>query len=110
MSVYISGPMSGYVQYNRPVFFDAERKLKDKYPGLVVLNPARLPVGLMYEEYMRLDMAMVDIASQVIVLPGHEDSPGARAEVAYAKALRKIVITLEHALTKSIMPGESEDE
>lgn len=105
MSVYISGPMSGYPGHNIQAFLDAEVQLKKLYPRMVILNPARNPAGLTYKENMKLDMVMVEIASVIITLPGHAESPGACAEVAYAKALRKRIVTLNHALKKGIPPG-----
>ncbi|EGF7427729.1 DUF4406 domain-containing protein, partial [Escherichia coli] len=43
MRVYIAGPMTGYKNFNREAFHEAEEKLKQK--GCTVLNPAVLPGG-----------------------------------------------------------------
>ena len=40
LTCYISGPMTGYKDFNYPAFYQAEEMLKKK--GLFVINPARL--------------------------------------------------------------------
>ncbi len=42
--VYIAGPMTGYKNFNREAFHNAEEELKRE--GHTVLNPAVLPDGL----------------------------------------------------------------
>ena len=42
MTVYIAGPMRGYVEYNFPEFYRAEKLLQTQYPGCKVYNPARM--------------------------------------------------------------------
>jgi len=42
MTVYIAGPMRGYVEYNFPEFYRAEKLLATQYPGCKVYNPARM--------------------------------------------------------------------
>lgn len=76
--VYISGPMSGIVNFNRFAFFHAAHKLKEK--GYHILNPATLPDGLTQLQYMSICQPMVMAAEVIYMLPGWEDSAGARAE------------------------------
>lgn len=78
--VYLSGPMTGYPDENRPAFFAAEYLLRMVY-GCAVLNPARWPDGLSWVQYLRLDVAMLRGASVVVLLPGWESSRGARIEI-----------------------------
>ncbi|SIR65551.1 protein of unknown function [Aeromonas sp. RU39B] len=88
--VYISGPMSGLPDYNRPAFNEEAQRLQAI--GHVPLNPAILPDGLTQTEYMQLCMPMLMMAEHVIMLPGWERSAGAFAEHALAIKLGKPVI------------------
>ena len=92
LRVYLSGPMSGIPKYNRPAFLEAERTLSSA--GVVVLNPARNPEGLEYAHYMDISLAMVRSAEIIALLPCADKSPGARAEVAYARSIGLPVLTL----------------
>lgn len=83
-TIYISGPMTGIKNVNREAFNAAQAMLNKK--GFVVLNPAVLPAGLTYEEYMRIDIAMLGVCSAIYMLAGHLKSKGATAELAYAKS------------------------
>lgn len=90
MAVYISGPMTGYDNYNRPAFFEAEKMLKSQ--GYEVFNPAKNPDGLTYSQYLDIDMAMVRCSNAIYCLPGCDKSKGAQAEIAYAKSLGLLFI------------------
>lgn len=87
--VYISGPITGVKQY-WAAFETAEFNLKNL--GYVVLNPSKLPQGLTDEQYMRIDMAMLDAANYIHFLPGAEESKGSNFERAYAEYHGKVVI------------------
>lgn len=80
--VYLAGPMSGLPDFNRAAFNAAERMLREL--GCNVLNPARQPDGLEYEEYMRRGLADVEAANVIVLLPGWNHSPGAIRELARA--------------------------
>lgn len=75
---FISGPMTGYPQFNRPAFFKAEQVLK--YRGFVY-NPARLgwddgeP-----KDYMLVAIPMLLTCTHLYVLKGAENSSGATIE------------------------------
>lgn len=90
IKVFISGPMSGYPEENRPAFF-AEAGRQHSL-GRAVLNPATLPLGLTQAEYMSLTMPMVIIADEVVLLPGWWHSPGSMAEKALAEKLGKRIV------------------
>ncbi len=83
--VYLAGPMSGVVDYNRPAFNAVSARLNEA--GCVVFNPAAEPDGLSELAYMQIAMARLPHATQVICLPGWELSEGAKTEVSYAKKL-----------------------
>lgn len=85
MKVYIAGPMTGYKDFNRPMFNDAAELLLSQ--GHVALNPAILPDGLTQPEYMDICLAMIRCADCVCLLPGWFSSAGAKAEQAIAEKL-----------------------
>ncbi|MDU1197483.1 DUF4406 domain-containing protein [Kluyvera ascorbata] len=90
MKIYISGPMSGLVEFNRPSFMFAAAKLTGR--GHVALNPAVLPDGLTQPQYMDICLAMLRCAHAIYLLDGWEKSAGARAEKALAEKLRLEII------------------
>lgn len=77
--VYIAGPMSGMPLFNYPAFFGIAELIKKEY-SCEVLNPARQPNGLAYEEYMKLAFADLERATVIVLLDGWENSPGAKRE------------------------------
>lgn len=85
-TVYIAGPMAGLPNLNYPAFNETEKWLKQEF-GCSVLNPARQPDGMTYQEYMRLAYADLDQASAVFFLRGWKKSRGAYNE--YIRACRK---------------------
>ncbi len=95
--IYLSGPMTGIPSNNYYAFHHAEAELHAV--GIQVLNPARHPDGLTYEQYMDIDMAMVRACTGVATLPGWSESKGARAEIAYAAALKKPIKDLDQWLS-----------
>ena len=87
-TVYIAGPMTGYIDFNYPAFDHASRVWADK--GWAVLNPAdhflrdqRLDMPV----YMRGAIHAVLQADALALLPGWENSPGATMEVILAHRL-----------------------
>lgn len=86
--VYISGPMTGIADANRPAFRAAEKRLKEAY-GCTVLNPADQPDGLPYCRYMITALQMLNKASAVVMLPGFPASAGATFEYQCARYDRK---------------------
>ena len=86
---YVSGPISGWPAW-RVRFAVAERVLMG-LGALAVLTPRALPVGLTYDQYMRICMPMVDAAETVVLLPNWVGSPGAQAEFRYAASMRRMI-------------------
>jgi len=81
LKIYIAGKITGNENYK------AEFKLREmvlKLEGHTVLNPAELPEGLEYKEYMHICYAMIDVAEAVSFLSNWESSPGAKTEYQYA--------------------------
>lgn len=93
MKVYISGPMTGYPEFNYPAFATAEAKLVAA--GHDPLNPARHPKCETWADYLRLDLADVLVADAIALLPGWEASRGARLEVHVAHALGMTTVPID---------------
>jgi len=87
--VYLSGRMTGVENHNFPAFHEATRKLRNM--GFTVFNPAETDNGdtsQSWEYYMKIDVQEVAKSDAVVVLPGWEDSRGAREEVKLADLLK----------------------
>lgn len=95
MRVYISGPITGVKEFKEN-FLKAEKDLKEK--GLEVINPTsldeKLPI-LTYEEYMKLDIALLDLCGAIYMLKGWEKSCGANREYGFALAAGKKIMMEE---------------
>lgn len=85
--VYISGPMSGYVDYNYPAFNAEAAALRAL--GFYVENPAenQVPACGSWQGYMRNAIAQMMRCDVVVMLPGWEQSQGATLERSIAKQL-----------------------
>ena len=81
MKVYIAGKITNNEDFK--VEFKT-REMALKIMGHTVLNPAELPFGLGYQEYMHICYAMIDVAEAVSLLENWIDSPGAKMEYLYA--------------------------
>lgn len=94
MTYYISGPMTGLPDLNRPAFTAAGRSLNLR--GHNVISPFDLSTkGHDYRALLARDIAyLVAWADALYMLSGWERSPGARAEHAVAEAL-ELIITYE---------------
>lgn len=86
MKIYIAGKITGNENY-REEFAKAQAELEKN--GHTVLNPAVLPEGLTKGEYMRICFSMIDIADEVVFLPGWQDSEGAMLETDYCLYINK---------------------
>lgn len=90
--IYISGPITGVENFSYN-FEKAERELQEK--GHQVINPTKvellLPKGS-YEEYMKIDMFLLDMCDTIYMLKGWRKSCGANREYGYAMAKDYIVL------------------
>ena len=91
MKVFISGPMSGIKDYNKPEFDRMEMQLKDL--GYSVFNPAWMGFDNTWtrEDIMPIDIAALGKCDAIVMLDGWEKSAGALAEYEYAVATGKIL-------------------
>lgn len=108
MTVYLSGPMTGYQNFNREAFDEAAAVLREQ--GYTVIVPGD------GEEYDEIEMISMEVARQkrefflsrdidyiqeqadvLVVLPGWMQSEGAKLEVAVAQAIGIPVFTFPEA-------------
>lgn len=98
---YLAGPMSGIPQFNFPAFFEAGTKLRER--GWDIISPAELDDagdkgsalaspdgdpnnrdyigGKTWGDYLKRDVKIVaDQVQGIVLLPGWEESRGARLE------------------------------
>lgn len=106
MKYYLSGPMTGLPELNYPAFMAAAEHLRAL--GHEVYNPAEWE-GKYNNGVFNHTIAFADYctyisreADGVIVLPGWENSPGASAEIALARAIKKPVYVYGAAPMKQI--------
>ena len=90
--VYLAGPMRGHPDLNFPAFHAATLDLTDR--GYDVWSPAAqgLADDSSFEACMAVDLPEVVRADAVVVLPGWQDSQGARIETTVAWRLDKPVL------------------
>ena len=87
--VYISGPITGVEDY-QDRFRAAELTLTGGDVRVLAINPAKaLPEGLAYEDYMDVDLKMVDKATAICFLHGYAKSKGAGIEAKRAQLSQK---------------------
>lgn len=118
MKVYLAGPMRGRPYFNFPAFKVGARRLRGL--GHEVFSPAERDIeahgedvndsatgnledvkdsGFSLREALAADTQWIALqADAVVVLPGWEESKGALAEVALARALNLPVLTIEGAV------------
>lgn len=84
MKVYIAGKITDNPKYKEQ-FRRAETRLRRK--GHITMNPAILPPGFEWHEYMGICFSMIDVCEGVYFLNNWFDSKGANMEHRYA--LRK---------------------
>ena len=78
MKVYISGPMTGIPEFNRPEFDRAADRVRAA--GHEPVLPAPYVDGKSYEEYLRDDIRMLLDCDGIYMLPGWQESKGAKIE------------------------------
>ena len=85
MKLYISGPMTGYENFNYPAFHEAKKQLEEK--GFEVISPADMPIREDWDwiDYILLDIDAVFQVDGVATLLGCGKSQGSRIECAIAK-------------------------
>lgn len=92
LKIYLAGPMTGLPQYNYPAFNVAAALLRKM--SFTVINPAELAIDpdAPWHEHMRRDIAALVQCDAICMLPGWENSTGARLEHQIAKTLGFTII------------------
>lgn len=87
LRIYIAGPMTGLPDLNFPAFHAAAVWLRGM--GHTVINPAELnpDPAMEWHECMRVDIASLVTCDTIYLLPGWEDSRGAKLEHHIAERL-----------------------
>lgn len=94
-TVYLAGQISGDPAY-REKFAAAQIEMEKK--GFIVLNPAKLPLGLSNGDYLRICAAMLEASDAVYLLRTWKDSQGAKIEHEMAKYTGKMVMLQDDPL------------
>ena len=93
LTIYISGPISGLPDGNRPAFAEMAATWRSK--GWEVVNPHErfnAEVEESWEGYMRKDLAALLTCTHIVLLPGWEQSRGARLEQLIADAVGILLV------------------
>lgn len=90
MKIYLSGKITGDANY-RQKFGSMEEELLSY--GYVVFNPAILPDGFKYEDYMDLDLLILSRCDAIFLMRDWRNSHGAKREYEEAKRLGLRILT-----------------
>lgn len=87
MKLFLSGPMTGYPEFNRPAFNKLARELRDL--GHEVVNPAENvePACGSWKGWMRLSIRQLCDCEGVVMMAGWICSAGATEELRIARVL-----------------------
>lgn len=92
MRIYISGPITNNPHYIED-FYEKEEELEQR--GIDVINPVRVDDAfrsLKYEEYIQLDLLLLEMCDAIYMLTGWQNSQGASLEREYARIMGKEII------------------
>lgn len=100
--LYLAGPMTGLEDFNFPAFNAMAAKLRAR--GYQVENPAEHGVvdDADWADYMAYDLTRLGLCGMVAVLPGWENSKGARLEVHIARELGMRVVNAHDLVSMEI--------
>ncbi len=96
LRVYIAGPMTGRPAFNFPAFHAVAARLRQA--GAEAINPAESFGGrtdLPRASYLRADMILLAQCQAVVMLPGWENSHGAKLEYLMAREIGLLVFDAE---------------
>lgn len=97
MTTFISGPMSGYEDFNYPLFHEVGRYLKEKREPFFSpahhsagheLEPPEPDEAMSWEYYMKKSLRMLLGSDRILMLPGWKESRGASLERELAIVLK----------------------
>lgn len=85
--------IAGSITNNKKYLYDfAEAEMVFKYLGYTVLSPTHISYGLEWDDYMKIDKVMLDLADTVVFLDGWKHSKGAKIEHELAESLNKKIV------------------
>lgn len=88
--IYISGKITGTDDYMQR-FEKVENTLNNMFPGVSIINPAKvnaaMPIDTTYDQYMAMSFTMLDMCDTIYMMSGWEHSNGARKEKLRAEIL-----------------------
>lgn len=87
--IYIAGKIAGDSGY-QVKFMKARAQLMKQ--GDVVMTPGVLPEGMLPGDYMKVRLAMIDVADAVAFLPDYTQSQGAMLELSYCRYIGKEIL------------------
>lgn len=93
--IYVSGPMTGLPDFNKPAFNAAAAALREA--GYTVFNPVNngVPENARWATHMRADIVGLMGCYGLCYLPGWFDSRGAKLEMQIAQELEITCAPLE---------------
>lgn len=102
--LYLSGPMTGYPDNNKPAFNAMAKKLR--LAGYMVINPAELDAKepcSCWEDYLRRDIRALSRCEAIATLPNWQKSRGANLEIYIGRALSYPVHSATYWLKKALV-------
>lgn len=105
--LYIAGKVTGDENY-KTKFGSAAGELRKR--GYAVMNPAMMPDGFDYDDYMHICKAMIERCDAIVLLPDWKDSDGAKMEYGHAAANGKRVVTLHTIMHCEMNTPDTTDE
>lgn len=110
MKIYIIGPMEGEKDYLENFRAAEEVLLK---LGHDVVNPAKLDkavkgIGLSREDYLELDLKLLEWCDAIVMLDGWQQSRGCNREYGYVIGTKKQIIT--YNTLKTMEKGQKNEE
>lgn len=115
MKLYVAGPMTGLPEFNFPAFADAAARLRARGFHVLSAHEVALPCGCRsalrpcgdggheYTAFLRADLAaLLGHAQGIALLPGWEDSRGAKLEVYVADFLGIEVAPVDEWLAREV--------
>jgi ketopantoate reductase len=103
--IYISGPMTGLPDFNRPAFTSATARLRAL--GLQVVNPVEINAHMKDPTWvacLQNDLRALLDCNVVVLLPDWQQSKGARLELMVARQLGMLVFEFDKFLSAWATP------
>lgn len=107
LKLYLAGKITGDQNY-KTKFGSVAGELRKQ--GYSVMNPAMLPDGFDYDDYMHVCKAMIERCDAVVLLPDWKDSNGAKMEFGHAAANGIRCVTLQTIMRCELNTPETTDE